>query len=167
MLTTVEVANPHGLTVPDVRVVRGEVRYDEPKVVAVRSLRGDPLARMHDQGPACGRIDVAQYRAGRVMQSHIEAREVGRIKSTLPANDKVDISHNGSIGLTDRQQGAFRELMRIQAALGRNAYRRLYMFLGDGKFAKDIAAESGVSARSVSGEIRAGLTALAKYLGFA
>ena len=71
-VATVEVDNPLALD-------PGE------KIVALRSIRNDPLARLHSHR----QIDEAQYQAGRAFQSDWEKAERGP-RAVDPAREYVD-----------------------------------------------------------------------------
>ena len=69
-----------------------EVEVDNPlaldageKIVAVRSIRGDPLGRLH----AHHQIDEAQYRGGRAFQNDWERVERGP-QAVDPTREYVD-----------------------------------------------------------------------------
>jgi hypothetical protein len=66
-----------------------EVEIDNPlaldpgeKIVALRSVRSDPLGRLHSHR----QIDEAQYRGGRAFQNDWERAERGRKRSIRPGN---------------------------------------------------------------------------------
>ena len=69
VVATVEVDNPLALE-------PGE------KIVALRSIRNDPLARLHSHH----QIDEAQYRGGRAFQDDWKRPSAGHARSIRPAN---------------------------------------------------------------------------------
>lgn len=122
----IEVDDPHGLE-------PGE------KIVVLRQLRNDPLARLH----AHHQIDEAQYMAGRAYQRDWETAERGA-RAIDPTKEAVD---GGRLpeALTDGQIKARKRLVQVQAALGRRMYKLAHAVLIDGQhvehFAKNIGAK--------------------------
>lgn len=114
-MDTMAVPNPHGLTVPDLRRVRGELAYYEDRVTVGRQLRDDPLGQMH----ARRQIGAAQYRAGREYQATFEAAGVGRMRSSGDIREHVDGGQIASDGMTDHQLAAAKRLARWRYRLGR------------------------------------------------
>ncbi|WFU43462.1 hypothetical protein QA640_14025 [Bradyrhizobium sp. CB82] len=96
-----------------------EVEVDNPlgldpgeKIVALRSIRNDPLGRLH----AHHQIDEAQYRGGRAFQSDWEKAERGP-QAIDPNREYVD----GILGrepVTESQRQAVLRLNRIEHELG-------------------------------------------------
>lgn len=94
------------------------VEVDDPfeageKIVVLRQLRCDPLARLHSHH----QIDECQYHAGRCYQRDWEVAERGA-KAIDPTKEAVD---GGVIPepLTDQQAKARKRLMRVRVELGR------------------------------------------------
>lgn len=84
----------------------------ESKLLVMRSVRDDPLALLH----ARGRIDEAQYQAGRAFQSDFETAERGP-RAIDPGREAVD----GGLApeaITEGQRKAARRLARVHADLG-------------------------------------------------
>lgn len=98
-VATVEVDNPLALD-------PGE------KIVALRSLRNDPLGRLHTHH----QIDEAQYQGGRAFQSDWEKAERGP-RAVDPSRDYVD---GGQIRepITEGQRKAVLRLNRAERELG-------------------------------------------------
>lgn len=84
------------------------------KIVVLRQLRSDPLARLHSHH----QIDDAQYHAGRCYQRDWEVAERGA-RAIDPTKEAVD---GGRLpeALTDRQIAARKRLTRIRVELGRS-----------------------------------------------
>ena len=96
-----------------------EVEIDNPlaldsgeKILAIRSIRGDPLGRLH----AHHQIDEAQYRGGRAFQSDWERAERGP-QAVDPTRDYVD-GTRGREAVTESQRQAVLRLNRIERELG-------------------------------------------------
>lgn len=83
------------------------------KLVVLRQLRCDPLARLHSHH----QIDEAQYTAGRCYQRDWELAERGA-RAIDPTKEAVD---GGLLPepITDGQQKARKRLIRVHAELGR------------------------------------------------
>lgn len=95
------------------------IEVDDPyeqgeKIVVLRQLRSDPLARLHSHH----QIDDAQYHAGRCYQRDWEVAERGA-RAIDPTKEAVD---GGRLpeALTDRQIAARKRLTRIRVELGRS-----------------------------------------------
>ncbi|MBR0964805.1 hypothetical protein JQ554_13735 [Bradyrhizobium diazoefficiens] len=96
-----------------------EVEVDNPlaldpgeRIIAVRSVRGDPLGRLH----AHHQIDEAQYRGGRAFQSDWEAAERGP-QAVDPTREYVDGARSRE-PFTDSQRQAVLRLNRVERELG-------------------------------------------------
>jgi hypothetical protein len=89
--------------------------YGEPgdKITVLRSLRDDPLARLHVRD----QIDDAQYYAGRRFQSDFEIAERGP-RAIDPSKEAVDGGRMPE-PITESQQAAHYRLNRAHEALGR------------------------------------------------
>src|SRR6476660_6085762 len=94
-VATVEVDNPLGLE-------PGE------KIVALRSIRNDPLGRLHSHR----QIDEAQYRGGRAFQADWEKAERGP-RAVDPTREYVDFFHNDT-PTTESQRKAVLRLNRAE-----------------------------------------------------
>jgi hypothetical protein len=95
------------------------VEVDDPlalepgeKIVTLRSLRNDPLARLHSHR----QIDEAQYQGGRAFQDDWEKAERGP-RAVDPTRDYVD---GGRVRepITERQRKAVLRLNRAERELG-------------------------------------------------
>ena len=98
-VATVEVDNPLGLE-------PGE------KIVALRSIRNDPLGRQH----AHRQIDEAQYQAGRAFQNDWEQAERGP-RAVDPTREYVDGGQTRE-PITEGQRKAVLRLNRVERELG-------------------------------------------------
>ena len=95
------------------------VEIDDPlalepgeKIVALRSIRNDPLGRLHSHR----HIDEAQYRAGRAVQDDWEKAERGP-RAVDPTREYVD-GGQAREPITERQRKAVLRLNRIERELG-------------------------------------------------
>jgi hypothetical protein len=95
------------------------VEVDDPlalepgeKIVALRSIRNDPLGRLHSHH----QIDEAQYRGGRAFQSDWERAERGP-QAVDPSREYVD-GVRGREPVTESQRQAVLRLNRIERELG-------------------------------------------------
>jgi hypothetical protein len=118
----------------------GSPRQVPRRVTAVRSLRDDPLARLHDRR----QISEAEYRAGRDFQRLLEATERGRIPANDPMREPVDGGPGFRDGLSEREAHAFRQLARLWPILGKDGSAILRAFLGERQFLPAIAAARGL-----------------------
>ena len=96
-----------------------EVEVDNPlaldageKIVAIRSIRGDPLGRLH----AHHQIDEAQYLGGRAFQNDWERAERGP-KAMDPTREYVDGARTRE-PVTESQRQAVLRLNEIERELG-------------------------------------------------
>ncbi|KRP93156.1 hypothetical protein [Bradyrhizobium yuanmingense] len=96
-----------------------EVEVDNPlaldsgeKILAIRSVRGDPLGRLH----AHHQIDEAQYRAGRAFQNDWERAERGP-QAVDTTREYVDGTGTRE-PVTESQRQAVLRLNRIERELG-------------------------------------------------
>ena len=96
-----------------------EVEIDNPlaldpgeKIMALRSVRNDPLGRLHSHH----QIDEAQYRGGRAFQSDWERAERGP-QAVDTTREHVD-GTRGREPVTESQRQAVLRLNRIERALG-------------------------------------------------
>nr|WP_249809370.1 MULTISPECIES: hypothetical protein [unclassified Bradyrhizobium] len=98
-----------------------EVEVDNPlaldpgeKIIAVRSIRSDPLGRLH----AHHQIDEAQYRGGRAFQDDWERAERGP-QAMDPTREYVDGARTREpVTESQRQAQAVLRLNRIERELG-------------------------------------------------
>ena len=96
-----------------------EVEVDNPlaldageKIVAIRSIRGDPLGRLH----AHHQIDEAQYLGGRAFQNDWERAERGP-QAMDPTREHVDGARTRE-PITESQRQAVLRLNQIERELG-------------------------------------------------
>ncbi|WP_258769573.1 MULTISPECIES: hypothetical protein [Bradyrhizobium] len=82
------------------------------KIIALRSIRNDPLGRLHSHH----QIDEAQYRGGRAFQSDWERAERGP-QAVDPTREYVD-GVRGRESITESQRQAVMRLNRIERELG-------------------------------------------------
>src|SRR5262245_42118571 len=95
------------------------VEVDDPlgldpgeKIIALRSTRSDPLAKLHTHH----QIDEAQFRGGRAFQNDWEKAERGP-QAIDPTRERVD-GGQGREPITERQRRAVVRLNRIEHELG-------------------------------------------------
>ena len=96
-----------------------EVEVDNPlaldpgeKIVAIRSVRSDPLGRLHSHR----QIDEAQYRGGRAFQNDWERAERG-LQAVDPTREYVDGARTRE-PVTESQRQAVLRLNRVERELG-------------------------------------------------
>jgi hypothetical protein len=99
---------------------------DGDKIVVLRQLRGDPLARLHSHR----QIDQAQFLAGRAYQRDWEAAEKGT-HAIDPTRERVDGARRIE-PLSQRQVRARARLAGIRGALGRKMHAVVHAVLIDG-----------------------------------
>ncbi|SEM30116.1 hypothetical protein [Bradyrhizobium sp. OK095] len=104
-----------------------EVEIDNPlgldpgeKIVAIRSVRGDPLGRLH----AHHQIDEAQYRGGRAFQNDWERAERG-LQAVDTTREYVDGTGTRE-PVTESQRQAVLRLNRIERELGTDGSALVY-----------------------------------------
>ncbi len=95
------------------------VEVDDPfgagsgdRIVALRTTRSDPLAKLHSRG----QIDEAQYRGGRAFQNDWEKAERGP-QAVDPTRERVDGGHMRE-PITEGQRRAVVRLNRVEHELG-------------------------------------------------
>ena len=98
-VAAVEVDDPMGLDPGD-------------KIVTLRSIRNDPLARLHTHR----QIDEAQYQGGRAFQEDWEKAERGP-QAVDPSREYVDCAQMRE-PITERQRRAVHRLNRVERELG-------------------------------------------------
>lgn len=86
--------------------------HPNEKILAVRSIRSDPLGRLH----AHRQIDEAQYRGGRAYQSDWEKAERGP-QAMDPTREHVD-GARAREPITESQRQAVLRLNRVERELG-------------------------------------------------
>jgi hypothetical protein len=96
------------------------------KIVALRSIRNDPLARLHSRG----QINEAQYRGGRAFQNDWERAERGP-QAVDPSREYVDGVQTRE-PITEGQRKAALRLNRIERELGADGSALVHNVLVDG-----------------------------------
>jgi hypothetical protein len=148
----VEVDNPFALEPGD-------------KIVALRSIRNDPLARFHTHR----QIDEAQYQGGRSFQSDWEKAERGP-QAVDPSREYVD---GGQFRepITESQRKAVLRLNRVERELGADGSTLVHEILILGMTMEQISRRRGLRGqRSIdyfSRRFRECLDRLALVYGFA
>ena len=151
-VATVEVDNPLALD-------PGE------KIVALRSIRNDPLGRLHSHR----QIDEAQYQAGRAFQSDWEKAERGP-RAVDPARDYVD-GGQGREPITESQRKAVLRLNRAERELGADGSALVHDVLVHGLTMEQVGRRRDLSTQRwqdyFSKRFRECLDRLALLYGFA
>lgn len=123
-----------------VRNLRRELEANpQDKIVVIRSLRDDPLARLHDRA----HVDDVEYQAGRRWQGYYETTEIGGARGIDTTKDVVDGGRGPADLLTDERVRAAKKLALADQALGKFGARLVRAILGDRKFPHEVAAEQG------------------------
>jgi len=122
-----------------------EVEVDNPlaldpgeKIMAVRSIRIDPLGRLH----AHHQIDEAQYQAGRAFQSDWEKAERGP-RAVDPTREYVD-GGQGREPITEGQRKAVLRLNRAERELGADGSALVHDVLVQGLTMEQIGQRRGL-----------------------
>jgi hypothetical protein len=151
-VASVEVDNPLGLE-------PGE------KIVAIRSIRNDPLARLHTHR----QIDEAQYRGGRAFQDDWEKAERGP-RAVDPTREYVD-GGQAREPITERQRRAVLRLNRVERELGADGVVLVHEVLVLGLTMEQIRQRRGLRGQRwmdyFSKRLRECLDRLAQIYGFA
>jgi hypothetical protein len=145
----------------------GSPRQVPRRIHAVRSLRDDPLARLHDRR----QISDSEFRAGRDFQKLLEEAELGRMRTNDPSREPVDGGVGFSDGVSDRELRAFRQLARLWPILGKDGSAILRAFLAERQFLAAIAAARGLGGdqqtlRYLGRRVRECLATLATEFGY-
>jgi hypothetical protein len=106
------------------------------KIVALRSIRNDPLARLHSRG----QINEAQYRGGRAFQNDWERAERGPVDPTREYVDGVQAREP----ITEGQRKAALRLNRIERALGADGSALVHNVLVDGMTKEQVGQRRGL-----------------------
>jgi hypothetical protein len=149
-----------------------EVEVDDPlalepgeKIVTLRSIRNDPLARLHSHH----QIDEAQFRGGRAFQDDWEKAERGP-RAVDPTREYVDASPSRE-PITERQRRAVLRLNRASRELGADGAVLVHEVLILGLTMEKIAERRGLSGQRwmdyLSKRFRECLDRLALIYGFA
>jgi hypothetical protein len=143
-----------------------------PKIRVVRSLKSDPLGRMH----ARGQIDEAAYLAARHYQELVEYAGIcGSIRSLDPGRLVIDEGRRSADGVSDRQRHALTRLCCVDGNLalrhGVDALALVKAVLVDKiaieRVASMYGAKEGRQQRYWGWAFRRALDALATLLGYA
>jgi len=150
-----------------------DIEVDDPyatkvgeKIRVLRTLRADPLARLHSHK----QIDEAQYRAGRAFQRDSETAARG-VRSVDLARERVDGGAPAE-PLTDAQVRARKRLSEMERVLGRTMHRVTQAVLVQGMNMETVAQqvfnrEGEVSAKYYGRLFRDALDVLAGEYGLA
>lgn len=137
------------------------------KVVAIQSLRDDPLGRLHVRN----QIDDAQYRAGRDMQGYYERSEIGGLKAMDTTKEPVDGGGLIPEVMKDAQFKAIKEIIRLEKALGMEGAALTRQVLANRMFIDQIAEQRGMcdqlGKKYLGRRFRECLETLAKELHYA
>ena len=151
-VAAVEVDDPLGLDPGD-------------KIVTLRSLRNDSLARLHSRR----QIDEAQFQGGRAFQNDWEKAERGP-QAVDPAREYVDGGHFRE-PITEGQRKAVLRLNRIERELGADGSSLVHEVLILGMTMEQISGRRGLRGQRwldyFAKRLRACLDRLALAYGFA
>jgi hypothetical protein len=127
-VAAVEVDDPMGLEPGD-------------KIVTLRSIRNDPLGRLHSHR----QIDEAQYQGGRAFQDDWEKAERGP-QAVDPGREYVD---GGQMRepITERQRKAVLRLNRVERELGADGSALVHEVLISGLTLQQIGQRRGLSSQ--------------------
>lgn len=136
------------------------------KIIAFRSIRDDPLSRLH----AHGRIDDAQWRAGLHWQNAYEIAEIGGSRAIDPTKEAVDGGFRPE-PVTDRKRRAFSVLAVGARVLGREREALIRDILAERLFINQAALRRGLfgerAVQALSVKFKHCLELLAIAYGFA
>src|SRR4051794_233355 len=151
-VATVEVDNPYALD-------PGE------KIVALRSIRNDPLGRLHSHR----QIDEVQYQGGRAFQDDWEKAERGP-RAIDPTREYVD-GGQAREPITEGQRKAVLRLNHIERELGADGSALVHEILIQGFTAEQVGQQRGLRSQRwhdyFSRRFRECLDRLALIYGFA
>ena len=145
-VATVEVDNPLGLE-------PGE------KIVALRSIRNDPLGRQH----AHRQIDEAQYQAGRAFQNDWEKAERGP-RAVDPTREYVDGGQTRE-PITEGQRKAVLRLNRVERELGADGSALVHDVLVHGLTMEQIGQRRGLRSAALARLFREALLRVPRPVG--
>ena len=149
-----------------------EVEVDDPmalepgeKIVALRSIRNDPLGRLHSHR----QIDEAQYQGGRAFQNDWERAERGP-QAVDPARDYVDGVQIRE-PVTEAQRNAVLRLNRAERELGADGAALVHDILVKGMTMEQVGQRRDLRSQRwndyFSRRFRECLDRLAEIYGFA
>jgi hypothetical protein len=130
---------PHNAEVAAVEVDDPLALEAGEKIVALRSIRNDPLARLHSHH----QIDEAQYRGGRAFQHDWERAERGP-QAVDPSREYVD-GVQAREPITEGQRRAALRLNRIERELGADGSALVHDVLVHGMTMEQIAERRGLT----------------------
>src|SRR6202789_487899 len=135
------------------------------KIVTLRSIRNDPLARLHTHR----QIDEAQYQGGRAFQDDWEKAERGP-RAVDPTREYVD-GGSAREPITERQRRAGLRLHRVERELGADGVMLVHEVLVLGMTMEQIGQRRGLRGQRwmdyFSKRFRECLDRLAQIYGFA
>jgi hypothetical protein len=135
------------------------------KIVALRSTRGDPLAKLHTHH----QIDEAQFRGGRAFQSDWEKAERGP-RAIDPTRERVD-GGQAREPITEGQRRAVVRLNRIEHELGADGTTLIQEVLILGMTMHQVGERRGLSTQRwkdyFARRLQECLDRLALFYGFA
>jgi hypothetical protein len=135
------------------------------KILAIRSIHNDPLARLHTHR----QIDEAQYRGGRAFQDDWEKAERGP-RAVDPTREYVDGGQPRE-PITERQRRAVLRLNRIEHELGADGVVLVHEVLILGLTMEQVGKRRGLRGQRwmdyFSKRLRECLDRLAQTYGFA
>jgi hypothetical protein len=108
------------------------------KIVALRSIRNDPLARLHSRG----QINEAQYLGGRAFQNDWERAERGP-QAVDPSREYVD-GAQAREPITEGQRKAALRLNRVERKLGADGAALVHNVLVDGMTMEQVGQRRGL-----------------------
>jgi len=149
-----------------------EVEVDDPlalepgeKIVALRSIRNDPLGRLHSHR----QIDEAQYQSGRAFQNDWEKAERGP-QAVDPSREYVDSARTRE-PVTEAQRKAVLRLNRAERELGADGAALVHEALIQGMTMEQVGQRRGLRSQRwndyFSRRLRECLDRLALIYGFA
>jgi hypothetical protein len=129
---------PHHAEVATVEVDDPLALEPGEKIVALRSIRNDPLGRLHSHR----QIDDAQYQGGRAFQNDWERAERGP-QAVDPSRDYVD-GGQGREPITEGQRQAVLRLNRAERELGADGAAIVHDVLVHGLTMEQIGEKRGL-----------------------
>jgi hypothetical protein len=149
-----------------------EVEVDNPlglepgeKIVALRSIRNDPLGRLHSHH----QIDEVQYQGGRAFQNDWEKAERGP-QAVDPSREYVDGARTRE-PVTEAQRKAVLRLNRVERELGADGAALIHEVLVQGMTMEQVGQRRGLRTQRwsdyFSRRFRECLDRLALIYGFA
>jgi hypothetical protein len=156
---------PHNAEVAAIEVDDPLALEPGDRIIALRSIRNDPLARLHSHH----QIDEAQFRGGRAFQDDWEKAERGP-RALDPSREYVD---GGQFRepITERQRQAVLRLNRAERELGADGSALVHDILIQGMTMEQVGLRRGLRSQRwndyFSRRLRECLDRLALLYGFA